>query len=188
MRLLLLLLLAFAPYAQAVSKPVEVKSPDRSIVLAFDIDSEGHIVYRLSKDKEAVIDWSVTGFASSAGSVTNATRLDAVGHYPDPEAQTLQALIAARCGIEPACVAVTNGATEAIYLIAECWQELPAQVTQPTFSEYADACALFHIKQGTGGKIVSMASMLAWSGGIRVPSYAASKHGIAGITKAFANE
>lgn len=80
-----------------------------------------------------------------------ATRLDAVGHYPDPEAQTLQALIAARCGIEPACVAVTNGATEAIYLIAECWQELPAHVTQPTFSEYADACALFHIKQGTGG-------------------------------------
>lgn len=77
MRLLLLLLLAFAPYAQAVSKPVEVKSPDRSIVLAFDIDSEGHIVYRLSKDKEAVIDWSVTGFASSAGSVSNATRLDA---------------------------------------------------------------------------------------------------------------
>ena len=77
MRLLLLLLLAFAPYAQAVSKPVEVKSPDRSIVLSFDIDSEGHIVYRLTKDKETVIDWSVTGFASSAGSVTNATRLDA---------------------------------------------------------------------------------------------------------------
>ena len=77
MRLLLLLVLAFAPYAKAVSKPVEVKSPDRSIVLSFDIDSEGHIVYRLSKDKETVIDWSVTGFASSAGSVTNATRLDA---------------------------------------------------------------------------------------------------------------
>ena len=77
MRLLLLLLLAFAPYAQAISKPVEVKSPDRSVVLAFDIDSEGHFVYRLTKDKETVIDWSVTGFASSAGSVTDATRLDA---------------------------------------------------------------------------------------------------------------
>lgn len=52
----------------------------------------------------------------------------------------------------------------------------------------SQACARQFIKQGTGGKIVSMASMLAWSGGIRVPSYAASKHGIAGITKAFANE
>ena len=45
-----------------------------------------------------------------------------------------------------------------------------------------------YIKQGEGGKIVSLASMLAFSGGIRVPSYAASKHGIAGITKALCNE
>lgn len=52
----------------------------------------------------------------------------------------------------------------------------------------SQAAARQFVKQGTGGKIVSMASMLAFSGGIRVPSYAASKHGIAGITKAFANE
>ncbi len=52
----------------------------------------------------------------------------------------------------------------------------------------SQAAARQMVKQGEGGKIVSMASMLAFSGGIRVPSYAASKHGIAGITKAFANE
>ena len=77
MRFLLLLLLAFAPYAQALSKPVEVKSPDHSIVLSVDIDAEGRIVYRLSKDKETVIDWSGTGFTAGTGSVPNATRLDA---------------------------------------------------------------------------------------------------------------
>ena len=38
------------------------------------------------------------------------------------------------------------------------------------------------------GKIVSIASLLAFQGGIRVVSYAASKHGVAGITKALANE
>lgn len=38
------------------------------------------------------------------------------------------------------------------------------------------------------GKIVSIASLLAFQGGIRVISYAASKHGVAGITKALANE
>ena len=38
------------------------------------------------------------------------------------------------------------------------------------------------------GKIVSIASLLAFQGGIRVASYAASKHGVAGITKALANE
>ncbi len=38
------------------------------------------------------------------------------------------------------------------------------------------------------GKIINIASMLAFQGGKFVPSYTASKHGVAGITKAFANE
>jgi 2-deoxy-D-gluconate 3-dehydrogenase len=37
-------------------------------------------------------------------------------------------------------------------------------------------------------KIVNIASMLSYQGGIFVPSYTASKHAIAGITKALANE
>lgn len=38
------------------------------------------------------------------------------------------------------------------------------------------------------GKIIFTASLLSYQGGITVPSYTASKHGIAGITKALANE
>lgn len=38
------------------------------------------------------------------------------------------------------------------------------------------------------GKIVNIASMLSFQGGKFVPGYTASKHGVAGITKAFANE
>lgn len=38
------------------------------------------------------------------------------------------------------------------------------------------------------GKIINVASMLAFQGGKFVPPYTASKHGVAGITKAFANE
>lgn len=41
---------------------------------------------------------------------------------------------------------------------------------------------------GRAGRIINVASVLAFQGGIRVPAYAASKHGIAGITKAMANE
>ena len=37
-------------------------------------------------------------------------------------------------------------------------------------------------------KIVNIASLLSFQGGITVPAYAASKHGIAGLTKALANE
>ena len=38
------------------------------------------------------------------------------------------------------------------------------------------------------GKIINIASLLAFSGGITVPAYTASKHAVAGVTKAFANE
>lgn len=38
------------------------------------------------------------------------------------------------------------------------------------------------------GKIVNIASLLSFQGGITVPAYTASKHGVAGLTKAFANE
>lgn len=43
-------------------------------------------------------------------------------------------------------------------------------------------------KQGTGGKIINIASMLSYQGGIRVPAYTASKSGVMGLTKALANE
>ena len=43
-------------------------------------------------------------------------------------------------------------------------------------------------KQGRGGKIINIASMLSFQGGIRVPSYTASKSAVAGLTKLMANE
>ncbi len=55
--------------------------------------------------------------------------------------------------------------------------------------------AAFFLAQGAaqhmqerGGKIINIASMLSYEGGITVPSYTASKHGIMGITRALANE
>ncbi len=44
------------------------------------------------------------------------------------------------------------------------------------------------LARNAGGKIVNIASLLSFQGGIRVPSYTASKHGVAGITKLLANE
>lgn len=45
-----------------------------------------------------------------------------------------------------------------------------------------------HMLQRGGGKIINVASMLAFSGGLNVPAYAASKGAVAQLTKAFANE
>ncbi|HFE9686293.1 2-dehydro-3-deoxy-D-gluconate 5-dehydrogenase KduD [Clostridium perfringens] len=51
----------------------------------------------------------------------------------------------------------------------------------------SQAVAKVMAKQGHG-KIINIASMLSFQGGKFVPPYTASKHGVAGITKAFANE
>lgn len=45
-----------------------------------------------------------------------------------------------------------------------------------------------HMVKNGSGKIINVASMLSFQGGKFVPGYAASKHGVAGLTKAFANE
>lgn len=56
--------------------------------------------------------------------------------------------------------------------------------------------AVFHLSQAVGrgmiarghGRMVNVASMLSFQGGILVPGYTASKHAVAGLTKALANE
>lgn len=52
----------------------------------------------------------------------------------------------------------------------------------------SQAVARQFIAQGEGGKIINIASMLSFQGGIRVPSYTASKSGVLGITRLLANE
>nr|WP_237064279.1 2-dehydro-3-deoxy-D-gluconate 5-dehydrogenase KduD [Loktanella sp. M215] len=54
------------------------------------------------------------------------------------------------------------------------------------FTTQAFAKAVF--ARGAQGRVVNIASLLSFQGGIRVPSYTASKHGVAGLTKLLANE
>lgn len=70
---------------------------------------------------------------------------------------------------------------------AEDWNEVIA----------TDLTSVFHLsqlagrqmlKQGKGGKIVNIASILSFQGGLYVPAYAAAKGGVAQLTKAFSNE
>ena len=65
-----------------------------------------------------------------------------LAHYPEPEAWSLEQMIAERDGVKSDNVIVTNGATEAIYLIAQTFR-YQHYIPQPTFSEYADACRMF---------------------------------------------
>lgn len=69
-------------------------------------------------------------------------RMDRIGSYPEPEPYTLEARLAERHGLQADEVCVTNGATEAIYLIAQTFRGTDTAIFQPTFSEYADACRM----------------------------------------------
>ena len=67
------------------------------------------------------------------------------------------------------------------------WDDV-MNVNSKTLFFMAQAVARQFIKQGGGGKIINIASMLSYQGGIRVPSYTASKSAVMGLTRLLANE
>ena len=69
-----------------------------------------------------------------------------LSHYPEPEAWTLERMIAERHGIDPRCVIVTSGATDAIYLVAQALH-YSSVIPAPTFREYEDACRMVESRE-----------------------------------------
>lgn len=76
---------------------------------------------------------------------------------------------------------------DAIDFTEKDWDEV-MDVNLKTVFFFAQAAARQFIRQKTGGKIVNIASMLSFQGGIRVPSYTASKSGVMGLTRLLACE
>lgn len=75
---------------------------------------------------------------------------------------------------------------DAIAFTEEDWDAaLNVNLKTPFF--LAQACAKVMLEHG-GGKIINIASMLSFQGGIRTASYTASKSGLAGLTRLLANE
>ena len=67
------------------------------------------------------------------------------------------------------------------------WDEV-IQINESAVFFLSQAVARQMVKQGRGGKIINIASMLSFQGGIRVPSYTASKSAVMGLTRLLANE
>lgn len=68
----------------------------------------------------------------------------------------------------------------------EPWDKIQSLMLTAVF-ELSQQAARVMDKQG-GGKIVNIASVASFQGGWTIPAYAAAKHGVAGLTKALANE
>lgn len=77
-------------------------------------------------------------------------QMETIRTYPEPEPFSLEKVLAEQLHLSPKEVCVTNGATEAIYLIAQTFRNRTSAILMPTFSEYADACRLH------GHKVISI--------------------------------
>lgn len=71
-----------------------------------------------------------------------ASKMSNMLSYPEPEPVSLHFALSHHLNIQPANVCATNGATEAIYLIAQTFKSKTSTILIPTFSEYADACTM----------------------------------------------
>jgi len=70
---------------------------------------------------------------------------------------------------------------------AEDWEEV-LDVNLSSAFYLSQAAARHFVTSGQGGKVINVASMLSFQGGILTPAYAVAKSGLAGLTRALANE
>jgi len=76
---------------------------------------------------------------------------------------------------------------DALEFTEKDWDDVIAVNLKAVFF-LSQAAARQFIRQKTAGRIINVASLLSFQGGIRVPSYTASKSGVAGLTRLLANE
>ncbi|MCB0190775.1 MAG: 2-dehydro-3-deoxy-D-gluconate 5-dehydrogenase KduD [Anaerolineae bacterium] len=76
--------------------------------------------------------------------------------------------------------------TPALEFTEADWDDVQ-QVNLKTVFFLSQAAAKVMVQQG-GGKIINIVSMLSFQGGVTVPSYTSAKSGLAGLTRALANE
>ena len=97
----------------------------------------------------------------------------------------------AEAGLGPTDILVNNAGiirrADAVDFSEQDWDDV-MNVNLKTVFFLSQAVVKGMIAGNRGGKIINTASMLSYQGGIRVPSYTASKSGVAGLTKLMANE
>lgn len=76
---------------------------------------------------------------------------------------------------------------DAIDFTEKDWDDV-MNINSKTVFFFSQAVARQYIDQKSGGKIINIASMLSFQGGIRVPSYTASKSAVMGLTRLMACE
>ena len=108
------------------------------------IDGHGDDIFRYGEKVKV-------NFSTNIHQNTDHTRLmrhlascpQLLSNYPEPAPVSVERKLAEYHNIPADNIIVTNGATEAIYLIARLMKCARSAVVVPTFREYQDACLMF---------------------------------------------
>lgn len=106
------------------------------------IDGHGDDIHRYGGIRINFSSNVYNGFSHDGLKAWLAKTMDGIVSYPEPEPLTAERAVAEAVGVMPGEVMLTNGATEAIYLIAQATAGSATAIVTPTFAEYADACRL----------------------------------------------
>ena len=166
--------------------------------------------------KRALVTGGSRGLGAAMARALAQAGADVAIHASQVEARDVAAAIAADCGVRTACVtADLSQGDQATRLVSDAASAIgpidilvnnAGIIRRSAAVEFSDAdwdevveinlSSVFRLCREAGkgmlarrsGKIINIASLLSFQGGIRVPAYAAAKGGIAQLTKALANE
>lgn len=161
--------------------------------------------------KQALVTGARTGIGRMAAETLAAAGADIVGLGSGPMPETAEAVTALGRRFEQLCVDLTDPAAVArlgaeidafdilinnagqirrhdlLDFPQEDWDAI-VQINLSSAFTLSQAVAKRMVAGGIRGRIVNIASLLSFQGGIRVVSYTSAKHGILGLTRAMANE
>jgi len=85
-------------------------------------------------------------------------KINTINNYPEPDAGSLQEMIAIHHNILPNNILATNGSTEAFYLLGLLFYGKRSAIIIPSFAEYEDACKVHnhHIEYISNNELISV--------------------------------
>jgi len=109
------------------------------------IDGHGDDLFRYGNRIKVNFSTNVPQHVDHSGLLAHlATKGAILKNYPEPAPRSVERRLAQAHGITAGNVIVTNGATEAIYLLAHTFSGGRSDIMAPTFREYQDACGVYN--------------------------------------------
>lgn len=109
------------------------------------IDGHGDDIFRYGDKIKINFSTNIPQAVDHSGLLNHLAKAGAIfKNYPEPEPRSVEQKLAELYGIDAANIIVTNGATEAIYLLAHAFSGRQSAIIAPTFREYQDACGVYN--------------------------------------------